>query len=82
MTTLAQELRSKVKNLREDLHTTANQVKIGDNVWEHGIVSSIIKGKDRIVFNADSNRWEMQPSQHVMITARIENDEEQFSNIG
>jgi hypothetical protein len=72
---LWQELVHKTRNLDENIFIKASEVRVGDNVWEHNCVANIVRGKDKIVFNADNcTRWEAKPDEQVMVTARIPNE--------
>lgn len=75
--TIWQEIVGKTQNLDENLFIKASDVRIGDNVWEHNVVASIVRGKDKIVFNADNvSRWEARPDEQVMVTARIPSEDD------
>lgn len=47
-------------------HISADEVKVGDNVWEHGIVSSIEATGGRRIFNAGA--WSADAGEKVMVT--------------
>lgn len=63
----------------DSLHTTAAKIKVGDNVWEHNIVTSIkevrshLTGEKFLLFNGDSQSgpsWFAKPTDSVMVTNR------------
>lgn len=47
-------------------HISADEVKVGDNVWGHNIVKDIQIIEDQIVFNG--GRWAADAKETVMVT--------------
>ncbi len=74
------DLMAQTKELKPSLHCKASEVKVGDNVWEHNIVTSIKEVRNHvteekfILFNGEAEvaSWFARPSDQVMVTHRIQ----------
>lgn len=60
--------------MNEDIWMCANEVQIGDDVWEHGVVRTISTanmGIEMICFNRGLDEsWNMHPKAIVKVTNR------------
>jgi hypothetical protein len=58
----------------KDIHIKAQEVQLGDNVWEHNIVTSMKYDRETNTITFNDN-WTAKPNDMVMVTNRPENKE-------